>query len=256
MSLSTKYPAEPTVVCHLLPGTSHTALTKLMYQSFVVVHDELEGFGPSPRKGEDLAKIDVRTLTAAKLFLFRGHMNPSNFLLRDLYPEVLQDPRYFCFCFMSDPLRSAAMIFHYLVSHSTVEREWDFDRFVLEERPPNDASVALSCRWWNFRSRLRRYSFIGISERAEESLEELAAEIDRRYAEFPASKNALRVRFFLEKYRTQPFVAEPQPEVESYLSNVGSGTQKQFRKRNFLDYRLYDFARSLMDSRLARKGHK
>lgn len=240
--------SEPTVVFHCLPGTAQSALTRLIYQCFVVVHDEPEGLGPSPQSKEELIPVDTTTLSSSKLFLFRGHMSPMKFILKEVYPEVLADPRFFCFTFLSDPLRVAAAIYQHLVSRPTEGSRWDSFEHFISVRPANTISSVFRSRWWNYRRTLEQYDFVGVCEKIEESVAALVPLIDAKYAQHADnSANARRVRFFLEKFRTQPVAADPQPEVDAHLAALGSDAISRFRARNSADYRLYDHALSLLE---------
>jgi hypothetical protein len=245
--VSSSISAEPSVVYHAICGIERQALTGFMHRAFVVVHDEAPELGNLPSNPDQIHPIDPASLSAIKLFTFRGHGLPRQVRLRGVYPEFFSDSRYVLFTFLADPLRLAGHAYGWYMNQQDGKVKMSFPDF-LRRREPNLYAKALECGRWNYRSRLTHYFFLGVAERSAESVAALAGKLDDHFGHQPQTPNIARARYFIRRYfdSPEPEAGEHEEWIEKLLGNLDGGTASDFRKRNGFDYRLYEHARRSM----------
>lgn len=240
---------EPAVVYHAITGIEGRELTGFLHRVFVVVQDENYELGGLPTKPQEIHPIDPHTLSAIKLFSFRGHGFPREVTLRGTYPEFFQDSRFLLVTFIADPLRSAAHAYGWYEAQDDGRPKMSFVDF-LRGRKPNLYADALGCRWWNWRSVLGKYFFLGVHEEGAGSVSALGAKIEREFSRRAQTPNVARARYFLGRYLANPETEDVNAgaEVDRHISQLPPGEVVAFRRRNRIDYRIYEYARQ----RLAR----
>ncbi len=239
-------PAEPALVYHALSGIEPRALTGFMHRAFVGVHDEPYGLGGLPKTPADAHLIDPESLSATKIFRFQGHGLPRNMFLRSVYPEFFANSRFLLFAFVAEPLRSAAHGYAWLAAQPGGGPSIAFAEF-LRRRQPNLYAGSLSCRWWNWRGALRPYFFVGVAERPAESVAALAGKIDESYGVLPQTANIARARYFMRRYFDDPEADEGSAAIDALIGALDAGTESAFRRRNRLDFRIYEDACRRLD---------
>lgn len=248
---------EPAFVYHAVTGIEGRELTGFLHRVFVVVQDENYDLGGLPANPEEIHPIDPSTLSAIKLFSFRGHGLPRQVTLRGTYPEFFRDPRFLVSAFVADPLRSAAHAYGWYEAQDDGQSKMSFADF-LRGRKVNLYADALGCRWWNWRSILAKYFFLGVHEQGAESVSAWGAKIERELARGPQTPNVARVRYFLGRYFANPEApnSDADADVDRRIQQLPAGETEAFRRRNRLDYRIYHFARERLarDARAAEES--
>jgi hypothetical protein len=246
---------EPALVCHAVSGIEGRSLTGFMHRVFVVVQDENYDLGGLPGDPEETHPIDPASLSAIKMFTFRGHGLPRQVLLGSTYPEIVRDPRFLLFAVLPDPLRSAAHAYGWYAGGNEGQPKSPFADF-LDHRKPNIYANAMGCRWWNISAPLRRYFFLGPAERAADCVTVLSAKIERAFAAAPQTPNVLRARYFLAEYLRRPEVDDNagDAEIDERIAQLPAGVKEKFRKRNWMDYRIYEHACRGLERDLAAAG--
>lgn len=239
---------EPALIYHAITGIEGRELTGFLHRVFVVVQDENYELGGLPTRPQEIHPIDPHTLSAIKLFTFRGHGLPREVTLRGTYPEFFQDPRFLVMTFIADPLRSAAHAYGWYAAQDDGRPKMSFAEF-LRGRKPNLYADALQCRWWNWRSVLGKYFFLGVHEESVKSLAVLGPKIEREFARRAQTPNVARARYFLSRYLANPETADAEAsvEIDARVRDLSAGEVEAFRRRNRLDYRIYEYARRQLD---------
>ncbi len=224
-----------------------------MHRAFVVVYDESRELGGMPRTPDEIHRIDADSLSATKLFSFRGHGLPLEVRLRDAYPEILAGSRYLLFTFLAEPLRSEASGYTWYLNQADGHPKASFAE-VLRARRSNLYASAMGCKWWNYRRVLKRYFFLGVSEQAPAAVDALAAKTDELFASAAQTPNVARARYFMREYVRKPDAdSEDRAEqIAEVIARLDPAEKSAFERRNRLDYWIYAHSRERLAADIRR----
>ena len=197
-------------VFHHIPKCSGTSVVNVLGRWFLLREDYrayVQGDWRAARR-VDLDRLRNR-------HCLTGHFDYQGVYLRDRYPEILRDRRFFLFTFIREPLATKLSLFRYekqsgIIPDMTLEEHLlSRDNYIANRFPctPEDVDVVLE-----------RYDFIGVTERIDESLDKLAQLVNRKPVHVPR----------LNATRDKRDEATPSPVLIA-----------EFRRRNDLDYHIY-----------------
>jgi hypothetical protein len=200
-------------VFHHLPKCSGTSVVNVLGRWFLLKEDYRAYV-----EGDWRANQRIALEPLGNRHCLAGHFDTAGVYLRDRYPEVLNDRRYFLFTFVRDPLAAKLSLFRY-EKQSGVIPDMTLEEHLLTR--DNYIANCLPCRMDDVEDTLSRYDFIGVTEHMEESFRQLAERLDRQPIAIPRLNAAQDVSTGLQ---LSPALIEA------------------FRQRNTLDYRIYETA--------------
>jgi hypothetical protein len=168
-------------------------------------------------------RVETQRLSNARCLV--GHFDDEGIYLPQRYPEVLADRRFFLMTFLRDPLATRTSLFFY-------EKKWGTNtEATLEEHlltRDNFIAARFPCRGDDYRETLDRYDFIGITEHLDESVAQLTRLVER-------------------EPRAVPFYNATVKDARSL--ELGPALLAEFRRRNALDYAIYDYGLDRLNRR-------
>lgn len=213
LPLSDWFARDRVCVFHHLPKCSGTSVVNALGRWFLMKEDYrayTDGDWRAKRR-LDLARLGNRHCVA-------GHFDYPGVYLRDRYPEVLADRRYFLFTFVRDPLAVKLSLFRY-EKQSGLIPDMTLEQHLLTR--DNYIAGCLPCGPENVTETLARYDFIGVTDRMDESFRQLALRLNRQPIAIPRL-NASQ--------QTSP------------QTGLAAPLMAQFRQQNGLDYEIYRIA--------------
>lgn len=219
-----KYPA---YIFHHLIKCGGSSLLKVLYNWFNIEVDRLETYGDK----ESFVKYKINSPILFSDTCITSHFQFEGVFLHQRYPELIAKKDEFrVFFFIRDPLKFR--ISHYYYS----KNEPGFKGFSLKQiisYDKNWISGLLPCDENNYKEVLDRYFFIGIVEKMQTSFDILADLTNK-------------------KRMTLPF--ENVSEKDDQLNEITPEIIEEFKKRNSLDYMVYDYCLEKFNKTLLHLG--
>lgn len=200
-------------VFHHIPKCSGTSVVNVLGRWFLLKEDYRVLV-----EGDWRAKPPLNLARLGNRHCLAGHFDYPGVHLRDRYPDVLNDRRYFLFTFVRDPLAVKLSLFHY-EKQSGVIPDMSLEEHLLTRN--NYIANCLPCSSENVTEILGRYDFIGVTERMAESFRQLAERLGRKPIAVPRL-NASR--------------------ESSRVASLPPALVEEFQRRNALDYQIYRLA--------------
>lgn len=231
---------EPAILFHHIPKCGGTSLVETLYRWFSILHDYESKFAS---REEFLSHPVSRTALSAELLL-AGHWNEPGKYLRDRYPEFLEDPGLFRFCFLRDPLEVRLSLYRYNRSRPDCNepaRRLELEEFLFAR--PNYLSKQFPCDEKNVDQCLARYQFIGLVEAFDSDL----AALLNAYGAFLRTRQRTRMsERMLCNLRNRPPapVGHVNRSRESGEPELVPALVEKFREVHALDYELLRIART------------
>ncbi len=200
-------------VFHHLPKCGGTSVLKLLSNWFSLVPDYRQNWTSSYQDRLNLDRLTPKHCLC-------GHFELDGYHLAQRYPGLLENPRFWVFTFIRDPLEVKMSLFRYETKNNvtkprTIEKH-------LSTRKNYLASV-LGVGRDDFKNVLDKYAFIGVLEESALSVELLAWLLKKNKTGLPWENRTLD-----GKKRSQD--ALPDQIVQ------------QFKEENELDYAIYNYA--------------
>lgn len=157
-----------------------------------------------------------------------SHFNTEGSYLHQRYPELMiSKDKFKIFAFVRDPLELAISLYYYKFQDDKEQLQKYKLRDFLEYHY-NLLAFQFPCNKNNYKEVLDRYFFIGLVEKMQESFDKLADLTGKRRIKLPVANKS--------KKDTQ--VEELKKDMEFI---------KEFKKRNFIDYLVYDYCKEKYD---------
>lgn len=204
---------KPSYVFHHIPKCGGSSIRSALKTWFNTVEDNRNPAWSREQLHD--SKIAISALKRNSCLV--GHFDVPIFYLKDRYPNILTDDNFFLFTFLRDPLEVKMSLFYYELR---MKRKLNYS---LEERlvgSTNYIANRFPCDESNFRKVLDRYNFIGIAERSQESMNQLAVLL-----------NKPRV--------TLSWKNESKREVST--KELPLSLVNKFKDLNRIDYQIYDY---------------
>jgi hypothetical protein len=245
-----KLATEPSFVFHHIPKTAGTSFMAVVHNWFHVFSD-YEGLYKS-RHEFRMHPVDLDLLSASSVLA--GHWNTAISTIDLRYPALKGNPRFQFFSFLRDPLEMNISMFNYRwkMDPADCRKHKRYDNLSNYLASTNNVvSKLMGCDPVNFKKVLERYYFIGITERMEDSIVLYKKKTLDMLRIFPDSSMAKR----------QICIIENKPDIQQQRLNVVSRQQdkdiipedelKDFKRRNALDYILYESAIKKLEESLS-----
>jgi len=203
-----------TYIFHHIPKCGGTSMRKI----FEVWFDRcVEDYRPGWATGERLKKFKKNPVNLEKIGrngIVCGHYEVDGIRLNQRYPQIFIQSNYRLITFVRDPLKLKLSLYKYEKIYNRIESDEDIFQHLLENT--NVMCYLLDCNAENMDEILSRYFFIGITDKSQDSLNELADILGKPRIKLP------RLHAIDEPIKlSDDFVGE-------------------FKERNALDYVLYE----------------
>lgn len=207
-------PAYPVHVFHHIPKCAGNSVIKVLDDWFISLYDYRKG-----RTHRYPARIKLEKVNSA--YCICGHFETEGYYLLQRYPQLADSNRYRLFSFVRDPLQLRISLYFY-------ESRFNNDRGSLEDNlfsHRNYLAKRFPATESNYRDVVERYIFIGIVEKLQDSLDQLARLCDR-----PKVK--------IRHINSGTYNRNPEQVGLSHE------LQQRFREENALDYKIYDLCKN------------
>lgn len=201
-------------VFHHIPKCGGTSVYKSLASWFKVIKDY--------RVGWSNIFFSKYTLSSFKSNLcLAGHFDTENNYLSERYPEIEQLPDVFLFSFIREPLEQRISLYFFLKKNGLkLAIDNDLDTFLFLEE--NYFAKIFCCDESNYRDKLDRYNYIGVTEELEESFSILARLLNK-----PALK-----------------IGKKNVTRRPKSINVDENLKQEFYSKNSLDLLIYNYCKT------------
>jgi hypothetical protein len=214
-NLFSKYPV---YVFHHIPKCAGTRTIFALRHWFLIVKDYWSSYHPEEIPYFIGHRVKLQSLHSYHCLC--GHFELPNTHLDKRYPEVLLNQNFKIFTFIRDPLEVKISLYYYEKKRGKHERI-SLEEYLLQGN--NFMARVLDCKPDNYTEVLDRYFFIGITEYLQLSMDKLAVLLNKR------------------KVKLHTLNLSQHDSQESTLSPA---IIHQFKAKNELDYRIYDYCLS------------
>ncbi|HMS65641.1 MAG TPA: hypothetical protein PKD83_10365 [Ignavibacteria bacterium] len=219
----------PAYIFHHLIKCGGTSLAETIENWFQVEIDRVEFSG----NVNNFIKYKLNTLNLTSDNCIISHFQFDGVFLHQRYPELIEKKNeYKIFTFIRDPLNFRASLYYY-----TKNDEWNTG-YPLEEVISNDENLIsklIPCDENNYKEVLDRYFFIGIVERMQESFDILAELLNKKKLTLPFANRS---------------------EKDDQLSKLSPEFISEFKRKNKLDYMIYDYCTEKLDETILNVRNK
>jgi hypothetical protein len=242
-----KLASEPAFVFHHIPKTAGTSFMAVLHNWFNVISD-YEGLFKN-RHDFRMHPVDVDKLSANTILA--GHWNTAVSGMDLRYPSLKGNPRFQFFTFLRNPLQMHISLFNYRWKMNPEDckkhqRYHSLDAYLASTR--NRVAELMGCSEMNYETVLRRYYFIGITEKMDVSLAMFYKKTLERLSAFSDSTMSKRQMYILQ---TKPAISQPRLNVVKRTQDSDQISQEAlglFMERNALDYMIYSKALELHEA--------
>ena len=207
---------------HHIPKTGGTAVMTVLSEWFLLLSDYREN-----KDSSDKPRIELTLL--GKLHCIVGHFGDQTYFLDVRYPEVfkglLAKYKFRCFTFIREPLSMRCSLYrHQNQNTNQAQGQTLFEHLCHKD---NYSAAILHVDESNYKQRLDKYFFVGTTDDLQLSFDLLAKQIKKPRLELPVVNTTSMKHSMLESDLSDEQVAE-------------------FKRRNKLDYLIYDYAKQRM----------
>lgn len=205
--------ADQVPVFHHLPKCGGTSVIKMLSGWFKLVPDYRQNWTSSYQD-----RLNLDCLTPGHCLC--GHFEIDGYHLAQRYPGLLENPRFWVFSFIRDPLEVKISLFRYEAKHN-VTKPRTIEKHLSTRK--NYLAGILGVGWDDFQIVLDKYAFIGVLEESALSVEMLAWLLKKNKTELSWENKTIG-----DKNHSQ----EALPSL----------IVQQFKEENSLDYAIYNYA--------------
>lgn len=216
LPVSTLLAKDPIYIYHHIPKSGGMSIIEALESWFIVRHDHSDTFYSGESDPEFVNNpYDLSSFRSYQCLC--GHFGTEEIYLHNRYPMVADDSRFRLFSFIRDPLETKTSLYYF-----EKKRGLDGGHTLAEHLGGRHNYIAsrFPCTEENYKEILNRYFFIGITERAQESLDMLAKLL-----------NKPRVK--LKRVNTT--------SRDDEYAQLTDEIKNKFKRENRLDYLIYDY---------------
>ncbi|HED13618.1 MAG TPA: hypothetical protein ENI62_08195 [Gammaproteobacteria bacterium] len=205
-------PRSPVTVFHHIPKCGGTSVLDALANWFMMVPDYGSGWtGYYPKK------LNTDSLRSAHCLC--GHFELEGNHLHQRYPEVFTSNRFRVITFVRDPLQVKLSLFRYEKENNVLKTDVIEDHLLSR---PNYIADRFPATLDNYREIIDRYFFVGILEKGQACLDNLARVLDKPEV-------------------VMPWKNDTRKDNSTNMGNISSAFLERFREDNALDYLIYDY---------------
>ncbi|NIM12731.1 MAG: hypothetical protein GTO45_11580 [Candidatus Aminicenantes bacterium] len=208
----------PVYIFHHIPKCAGTSTIFALRHWFFIVKDYWSSYHPKEIPYFIQHRVKLQSLRSYKCLC--GHFELPETRLYKRYPEVLHNQNFKIFTFIRDPLEVNTSLYYYEKKRGK-RKGISLEQHLLTRN--NFIARILDCTLDNYKDVLDSYFFIGITEHLQLSLDKLAMLLNKRKVKLPVLNRAKR---------------------DSQTSGLPPAIINQFKAKNELDYRIYDYCLS------------
>lgn len=201
-------------VFHHLPKCGGTSVLKMLAGWFKLIPDYRQGWTVSHQ-----ARLNIDALTPEHCLC--GHFELDGYHLAQRYPGLLENPRFWTFSFIRDPLEVKMSLFRYEMKNNVGNKSRTIEKHLSTRK--NYLTGVLGVDRDSYKELLDKYAFIGVLEESDLSVELLAWLLAKNKAGLPWENKTLE-----SGKRSQD--ALPDQLIQ------------KFKEENELDYAIYNYA--------------
>jgi hypothetical protein len=244
---------EPVLVFNHIPKCYGQSL-RVYFRTFMATHTDYESAFATP-EDHRAYPYDISRLAADDLLI--GHFTSNAMHLKDRYPEVLENPRFRLFTFVRNPLDRQISQYYYSFRTGRNRKGMTMEEYPLAKAlstASNPIASCFPCDESNYSDTLSRYFFLGVTDRVTESMRVLVERIYRIYAEAPKTRSVVRMLDALERVRSKGLPHENRARRDQQAEKISDDVLDTFRRRNAVDYLIYEKACQCLDADLKELG--
>lgn len=152
-----------------------------------------------------------------------SHFDTPDTFLHKRYPEILNNKDKFrIFTFVRDPLGLSTSLYYFSFKTEEQRNKYPLKDFLNYHY--NTLATLFPCNDKNYKEVLDRYFFIGLVERMQESFDKFAELTGKKRIVLPVDNKSNKDVQYLNLKKDEKFI-------------------EQFKKRNYLDYLIYDYCK-------------
>jgi len=203
-----------TYIFHHIPRCGGTSMRKVFEVWFNLC---IEDYRPAWAMGKQLEKFKKNPVNLEKIgqnAIVCGHYEIDGIRLHQRYPQIFTQPHYRLITFVRDPLKLKLSLYKYEKKHNRIKSGEDIFEHLLKYS--NVMCYILNCNANNMDELLSHYFFIGITDKSQDSFDELAYMLDK------------------------PRINLPKLHMVDQKIELSDEFITEFKERNALDYMLYE----------------
>jgi len=211
-----------TYIFHHIPKCGGTSMRDVFEVWFNRCIEDYRPAWATDKRLEKFKKNPINLEKVGRNAIVCGHYEVDGIRLHQRYPQIFTQSHYRLITFVRDPLKLKLSLYKYEKKHNRIKSKKDISQHLLKHS--NVICYILGCNENNMDEILSRYFFIGITDKSQDSLDELAYLLGKPPIKLP------KLHVIDEKIKlSDEFVAE-------------------FKERNTLDYTLYEKCLNIYES--------
>lgn len=211
-------------IFHHMPKCAGTSAVDALTKYFVVLKDYPVGWSrvDNPNAYQEYCN-NPKNLDKIKPYqILVGHYLAEQSFFHQRYPNW-QEKGYQVFTFLRDPLELRTSLYYYEIRNNRISADEPLENQLLQHKK-NYMAGLLPCDDSNYLEVLKRYFFIGIVEKYQESFDKLSELIDK-----------------------PPITLKTYNQSKRKNTKLSAETISEFKEINQLDYKIYNYGKAFYE---------